>query len=250
MQEFDEDQMYQNLFSSIKYLRKFLDSFSLYSFVCFFLKRASRYKLIIFGISNIVNKYRQNLGQKYFIFVQLIKNLLNLLKVLKILIFKVLFLFLFFLIWEILDWIYFKIDQIRYTPQIIRGQVTKIIQIQTFRGSRTNFPPLLEKVILLSSCISNLDDRVAIIINYLVPVAFNYKGRVGRLLSFIMGIDQRRFIGYSGSIPSFSHTRVPPIQEEGNIFSKYSIITHDTSYLEVSNQPKNSQISSAKAGFF
>ena len=57
----------------------------------FFLKRASRYKLIIFGISNIVNKYRQNLGQKYFIFIQLIKNLLNLLKVLKILIFKVLF---------------------------------------------------------------------------------------------------------------------------------------------------------------
>ena len=58
----------------------------------FFLKRASRYKLIIFGISNIVNKYRQNLGQKYFIFIQLIKNLLNLLKVLKILIFKVFFL--------------------------------------------------------------------------------------------------------------------------------------------------------------
>ena len=83
--------MYQNLFSYINYFRKFLDSFSLYSFVCFFLKRASRYKLIIFGISNIVNKYRQNLGQKYFIFVQLIKNLLNLLKVLKILIFKVLF---------------------------------------------------------------------------------------------------------------------------------------------------------------
>ena len=164
----------------------------------FFFKRASRYKLKIFGISNIVNKHRQNLAQKYFIFVQLIKNLLNLLKVLKILIFKVLFFF----------WIYFKIDQIRYTPQIIRGQVTKIIQIQTFRGSRTNFPPLLEKVILLSSCISNLDDRVAIIINYLVPVAFNYKGRVGRLLSFIMGIDQRRFIGYSDSILSSSRTRV------------------------------------------
>ena len=59
----------------------------------FFLKRASRYKLIIFGISNIVNKYRQNLAQKYFIFIQLIKNLLNLMKFLNILILKVFFFF-------------------------------------------------------------------------------------------------------------------------------------------------------------
>ena len=74
---------------------------------------------------------------------------------------------------------------------------------------------MLEKVILLSSCISNLDDRVAIFINYLVPVSFNYKGRVGRLLSFIMGIDQRRFIGYSDSILSFSHTKMACLQTKG-----------------------------------
>ena len=107
--------MYQNLFSYINYFRKFLDSFSLYSFVCFFFKRASRYKLIIFGISNIVNKYRQNLGQKYFIFIQLIKNLLNLLKVLKILIFKVLFFFFFFMGNFRLDILQNRLDKIYST---------------------------------------------------------------------------------------------------------------------------------------